>query len=297
MIVDGDAFLLMIEPRGAVAGVPVIDQLTRRMAAALRGARHSDHVTRGTHTATGSYPNHDQPSSDDREHLIACTDGIVRTTNSLAVHYLAYFRTEVPAAEFAKLEALPLDEADPTDDELWHRPKSSPVLTPIQPPGAVNVLIDAEDATSKIDGEDGEDAASATFRAILGSLATWFAAIGDRQRAALCELATALPTGRTYEMIATWLAAGWSDRTPSPDWRREAERAGKIQALSTVLAARGIGMTAGDRERVEGASLDLIEGWILRAATASTVDQVLEPSEAADSDSALAVHVALVKAE
>ena len=119
-----DEHVLMIEPRGPCAAKPVIDEMTRRMAGALAGAR-TKHRYRGIHDCTGRGCH---ASSDNADHFVA-----VRSTgpgslpgelmtNSLAVHYLAFHRGEVPPSELDKVGSLAAPPAEPTIEQLTGRP-------------------------------------------------------------------------------------------------------------------------------------------------------------------------------
>jgi hypothetical protein len=103
--------LLFIEP-GPAAEAPVIDALTRKLAAAWLGhdVGHVGH--RYTHKCSCG------ARSDNRDHYVRTTEGKRFKTNSLAIHYLAFHRDEVPAAELAKLEQLPVAEGNPTRTQL-----------------------------------------------------------------------------------------------------------------------------------------------------------------------------------
>lgn len=99
--------LLMIEPSSQTSQYPVIDQLTKKMVAAWRSRKISDFSFRGFHRCNCGV------ISDNKEHH---TDG--RVTNSLAIHYLAYHREEVPKEELEKVAALVYGEQSPTEKEL-----------------------------------------------------------------------------------------------------------------------------------------------------------------------------------
>lgn len=105
--------LLMIEPQ-RTSSVPVIDELTRKMVAAWRQRRDSEHGYRGIHVCTGDSCGR---TSDNRDHFV-CVDGEELVTNSLAVHYIAFHRDDVPQAELDKVARLDFGEEDPTDQEL-----------------------------------------------------------------------------------------------------------------------------------------------------------------------------------
>jgi hypothetical protein len=79
-----DKTLLMLTPTQPASTEPVIDAFTQIMAAALINTEHKNRY-RGFHTcACGAH-------SDNIDHWI---NGY--RTNSLAVHYLAHHRNEVP---------------------------------------------------------------------------------------------------------------------------------------------------------------------------------------------------------
>jgi len=109
--------LLYIEPQGKKEPVPVVDGLTRRMAAALnkaiagtksRGHFEVDGRFRGWHTcACGAM-------SSNQDYLLS--NGMI--TNSLCVHYLAMHRGEVPEAELRKVLTLPPEEVEPFPQQV-----------------------------------------------------------------------------------------------------------------------------------------------------------------------------------
>lgn len=121
-------YLLMIEPSASIAAEPVVDSLTRRMTAALNRAAKKD-FTRGWHTAaSGAW-------SDNCTHVITMADGRQLETHSLAVHYVAYSRHEIPASELVKLEGLPLTEEEPTEEQLFRQYKVTNSLREPRPRG------------------------------------------------------------------------------------------------------------------------------------------------------------------
>ncbi len=101
--------IMMIEPKGKASSQPVVDEATRKMTAAWRQARHSDYGYRGFHMCNCG------ACSDNKDHWVGADE---KMTNSLAIHYLAYHRTDVPAEELAKILSLPYGELAPTEDEL-----------------------------------------------------------------------------------------------------------------------------------------------------------------------------------
>lgn len=119
--------LLYIEPQQPPLTEPVVDELTLKMAAALnhridtgvyqggqfsRGGR-----TRGWHTCSCG----------------ACSGNVDywlpggEITNSLAVHYLAYHRHEVPPQQLERVRKLPCGQEPPSDKQLMGR--CIPVVT------------------------------------------------------------------------------------------------------------------------------------------------------------------------
>lgn len=101
--------LLFVEPVNS-ATAPIIDDATRKMAAALRAARHGE-SWRGFHVCRCG------AQSDN-------TDLIVEgrfVTNSLAVHYLALHRGEVPADEIRDVLTLACEGVDPGEQEITGR--------------------------------------------------------------------------------------------------------------------------------------------------------------------------------
>lgn len=102
-----DNGIMMIEPPTSASPLPVIDELTRKMAAAWRKRKDSEHGYRGFHTCRCG------AESDNLDHFINCV-----LTNSLCVHYLAHHRDSVPDSELAKVRALANGEVMPTVEEL-----------------------------------------------------------------------------------------------------------------------------------------------------------------------------------
>ncbi len=99
--------VLFIEPSAQISSEPVVDHLTRKMTAAFRLAEDVARF-RGFHVCKcGVF-------SDNAEWRLPSGE----ETNSLAVHYLAYHRAEVPEEQLAKVEALTYGEAEPTEEEL-----------------------------------------------------------------------------------------------------------------------------------------------------------------------------------
>lgn len=91
--------LLMIEPKHPASAEPVLDDLTRMAAVALAGAERSEYGYRGCHFCSCG------ALSDNQDHFVG-PDRLI--TNSLAAHYLAWHREDVPQSELDKLIALNL---------------------------------------------------------------------------------------------------------------------------------------------------------------------------------------------
>jgi hypothetical protein len=103
--------LLFIEPIHPASPTPIVDHITRRMAAAFRVAHEDTIYYCGIHEcvcgALSTSCNYYLPSG----HL----------TNSLCIHYVAYHRAEVPAPQLAIIEALTSEEVRPSKLELEGR--------------------------------------------------------------------------------------------------------------------------------------------------------------------------------
>ncbi len=107
-----DAFL-MIEPNEY--NEPIVDSLTRKAAAMFNHhirpepGRHSF----GVHTCSCG------ANSDSKEWTLTF-EGKKYRTNSLAVHYVACHRREVPERELRLIESFPYGE-EPTERQVWAR--------------------------------------------------------------------------------------------------------------------------------------------------------------------------------
>jgi hypothetical protein len=101
--------LLYIEPTQPASPLPVLDQLTRKMAAAFRKA-----VVDPRHRFYGLHRCVCGALSTNVDYVLP--DG--RHTNSLCVHYVAHHRSEIPRDQLARIEALAFEEVLPNDNEL-----------------------------------------------------------------------------------------------------------------------------------------------------------------------------------
>lgn len=113
------AGLLFIEPSGPARPTPIIDEITRRMAAALRsvtetGILAEDGVfypgvnSKGVHLCSCGAVS--------KSHDLRLVGGVI--TNSLAVHYLAHHRDEASPHDFNIVLQLPVNLVEPTPEEL-----------------------------------------------------------------------------------------------------------------------------------------------------------------------------------
>ena len=104
-------FLLYLNPEKEVAEKPVLDELTGKMTAALNASEPNGIFWRGCHECTCG----------------ACssnTDYILPSgyqTNSLAAHYLALHREEVPEDQIKIIGAFEIEPVDPIDEILYSR--------------------------------------------------------------------------------------------------------------------------------------------------------------------------------
>jgi hypothetical protein len=103
-----DKGLLYIEPSQPASTMPVIDDFTRKMAAAFGKARLSDWAWCSVHECVCGAVS--------TSHDYCLPNGEV--TNSLCVHYVAHHRSEVPAGQLARIKAFTLGEAEPPAKQL-----------------------------------------------------------------------------------------------------------------------------------------------------------------------------------
>lgn len=110
MIVDKPTHLLFIEPK-LPPTPPVVDEATCAVTTAWRSRTDGPARYRGMHSCTGRGCS---AMSGNGEHTV---DGRF-ATNSLAIHYVACHRAEIPAAEMEKIMSLPAGADMPTEGEL-----------------------------------------------------------------------------------------------------------------------------------------------------------------------------------
>jgi len=108
MILNGPGHLLYIEPKGSCE-TPIVDNLTRKLAAAFYKGQSNGCRYRGWHhSACGA-------NSDNTDYVL---DDARFTTNSLAIHYLSCHRSEIPPEELAKVASLPEEFDNPTQPDI-----------------------------------------------------------------------------------------------------------------------------------------------------------------------------------
>lgn len=96
---------LMLDPKGPKSTEPIIDHMTRRVAAAIRHGLKTDQIITPRVCQCGA-------KSDDVRHYV---NGVIAST--LAIHYMAYHRLEVPDDELEQVGHL-REEVEPTNSEL-----------------------------------------------------------------------------------------------------------------------------------------------------------------------------------
>jgi hypothetical protein len=100
--------LLYIEPRNMASAEPVIDEITTKMTAAFKEATGTEMHWRGFHHCVcGS-------CSDDTDYILPSG----HQTNSLAVHYVAFHRNEVPEEQLDIISKFAIEPAEPTAEDM-----------------------------------------------------------------------------------------------------------------------------------------------------------------------------------
>src|SRR5262249_56630284 len=115
-----------------------VDALTRRMAGAWRTRTRQDPGYRGFHQCTSERC---YARSDNHDYFVATADGERLMTNSLAIHYLAHHREELPFEELAKVARLPAGDAEPTTDELAGRDRPRQITQTRAVSGAITRFL------------------------------------------------------------------------------------------------------------------------------------------------------------
>lgn len=110
--------LLYIEPMLRASEQPVIDELTGKITSAFRLAKDLDRMWRGFHTCSCG------ACSDNTDYRLASG----HQTNSLAIHYVALHRDEVPPEQLEVISGFELEAIEPSPDEL-KQPQRMRVIT------------------------------------------------------------------------------------------------------------------------------------------------------------------------
>ncbi len=106
--------ILFVEPPAQTSTEPLIDDLARIMAGALRKAEITPAPEGACHTCACG-------ARGDNNHYIL-PGGM--PTNSLAVHYLAWHRRELSPVQILRVGALKSAPVEPTDEELQAPPRT-----------------------------------------------------------------------------------------------------------------------------------------------------------------------------
>jgi hypothetical protein len=112
-----EAGILYIEPTSTTSHEPVIDELTMKMAGALRQATSGIGTSRDFLPGAGYRGVHKcncGAMSSNCEYRLPGGE----VTNSLATHYLAWHRDEIDPAQLDKVSMLNVEPVQPTEDEL-----------------------------------------------------------------------------------------------------------------------------------------------------------------------------------
>jgi hypothetical protein len=116
--------LLFIEPQLPRSAEPVIDEYTRRMAGAMLSASPQAAYRGIHHCRCGA-------ASTNCDYIVRIQQRVAGSpwhgllTNSLAVHYLALHRAEVPPDELTKVLMLTAGPANPTPSAMGMRTSST----------------------------------------------------------------------------------------------------------------------------------------------------------------------------
>ena len=114
-MIDPNGFL-MIEPKD-LADRLMLDSITRKATALLRGATaDADRVFMGHHECICG-------ACSDCLDWFVTIQGRKRRTNSLAIHYVAWHRDEIPPDQLRDIETL-IQEVEPSTYELNGRSKT-----------------------------------------------------------------------------------------------------------------------------------------------------------------------------
>lgn len=108
--------LLFVDAKKPASAKPIIDEFTRKIAAALRSAKPYGPVYRGFHACICG-------ANSSNQNIILRN---IFATNSLCVHYLAFHREEVSFEDLGRIQTCFKEEAEPTKAELHPPSKKVP---------------------------------------------------------------------------------------------------------------------------------------------------------------------------
>ena len=117
-------WLLFIEPSGNRTLEPVIDSRTKKITAALRKAEKGVQHYRNKYCDNEEWVDDFYMGyhTDACGCVSACSDRRLpngRVTNTLAIHYVAFHRHEIPHEQLLEIDNLTEGEEEPTIKELW----------------------------------------------------------------------------------------------------------------------------------------------------------------------------------
>jgi hypothetical protein len=206
--------VLHIEPIRWPADKPLVDDLTLRMTRALREASKPSSGYLGVHTCICG------AVSDSTDRILP---GGART-NTLCVHYLAYHRAEVPAADLDAVRQLPAS-ADPPSSRELAAPKHR---------SRVDWLVLRLDADIHQERDPGEDTIRWRYELLLDNRAKVAARVTDASFALALDGAYA----QEHRVEAGWtLARGEVRRLPHTATFRVADfREDRSPAIAASLS-------------------------------------------------------------
>jgi hypothetical protein len=107
--------LLYINPMTGISDEPVMDEITSKMTSAFRAAADTGEQWRGVHQCVCG------ACSDNTDYILPSG----HQTNSLAVHYVALHRAEVPEDQLEIISTFDLEPVNPAVEDLRYPPQRS----------------------------------------------------------------------------------------------------------------------------------------------------------------------------
>lgn len=101
-------YLLYLNPEGDISAEPVTDELTGKITAAFRASVENGIRWRGVHMCVCG------ACSTNTDYILPSQ----HQTNSLAAHYVALHREEVPEDQLEIIEGFEIEPVEPTPEEL-----------------------------------------------------------------------------------------------------------------------------------------------------------------------------------